>query len=298
MTLLKTTSPGYRDKLTGEFLAGQKEINLSDYSMPFDRDVNLEHLENIINKAMTKFGDPQTSVTGTAAAAKSDRWLAPRVHCSLRLTRREAALHGVWDWLALDPFNNYVRWRWGAGDGKVASDRFVSRDVRKHAIKRLWWGAELTRNGGDYSATDLLFTSTDVPNSWLNQHLFRHRPTAIASLRLLSTLNDDGSFASSDRQRDLIKAMNAAITTTMLDAVAHSKSVDSDTVDQWRHEPIDETAWFEQMPAGPDELPLEDSEIEAVHELLERVLDKMTFGKRNRSGEGTSNQAADTEASS
>ena len=267
--------------MTDEFLSGRVEIDLSKHATPFPRDVDVEHLENIVGAAMKR--------SDGSRPEESDRWLAQRVHATLRLTRREAAGQGLWDWLALVPLKEYVRWRW-TNDEKVGSERFVGREKNKHAIGRLWWGAELTRNGGDYSATQLLFTKQDIQNSWFKTRLFRHRPTAIASLKVLSEFND-GKFAG-DEQRDLVRGLNAAITTTMLDAVAHSKAVDADALIEWQKHQIVEMDYHKEMPEGPPEEALRDSDIANVRELLNHVVDKTIFVKRDRS-RGTVAQATE-----
>src|ERR1700743_3445755 len=84
--------------------------------------------------------------------ATSDRWLAPRVHCCLRLFRSEAADRGVWQWIALR-HHWYVNWRWANEDDLVAEDRWWGQ-VHKQAFARLWWGAEIFRNGSDYRSVE------------------------------------------------------------------------------------------------------------------------------------------------
>src|SRR5690349_5484270 len=54
---------------------------------------------------------------------ESDRWLAPRVHYALRLTRSEASDRETWHWLARNSWADYVRWRWSDGGKKeIAAD--------------------------------------------------------------------------------------------------------------------------------------------------------------------------------
>ena len=53
----------------------------------------------------------------------SDRWLAPRLHWSLRLTRSEAADRTMWEWLAVR-HADYVLWRWSGVEG-VAENRWI-----------------------------------------------------------------------------------------------------------------------------------------------------------------------------
>jgi len=186
----------------------------------------------------------------------------------------------IWSYAATVVLEDYVRWRWGSDHG-VAAERFICGEFNKHALARLWWGAELTRNGSDYSATSLLFVNQDLQNSWVKTRLFRHRPTALASLRLLSTF-DNGYFADSDTIRDLIKSFNMALTTTMLDAVAPSVDVDAQSIRDWFSEPVDETTMFEEMPIGPEEEAIEPAAIDAITELLKRVVAKTRFSRRKR----------------
>ena len=222
MDLLHRLNPQFRLLLSEDFLAGRTTIDVAKYTKGLRREIDVKHLVSIVDKAIDKFD--------SAKREESDRWLAPRVHAALRLTRREAADQGIWDWLAIGPLQHYVRWRW-MGDDRVGAERFAGREFNKHSVARLWWGAELTRNGSDYSATTMLFVKQDIQNSWFKTKLFRHRPTAIASLALLSTFSN-GDFAG-DEQRDLVKSLNVALTTTMLDAVATSAAVDADAMKEW-----------------------------------------------------------------
>ncbi|MEX0716592.1 MAG: DUF6339 family protein [Planctomycetaceae bacterium] len=271
-------APQFRSEITGDFLIGRAALDVAKHMQPFHRGVDLTPLINIVDKAMLKFG--------AARPEESDQWLAPRVHATLRLTRMEAADQRVWDFLAVVTLQNYVRWRWAQpddtnGTDKVGPERFSGREMNKHAVARLWWGAELTRNGSSYNDTSLLFVKQDIQNSWFKTRLFRHRPTAIASLRLLSQFND-GDFATDDQQRDLVKSFNIALTTTMLDAVAESPCVDSDAVREWIAVQPDETLMFDELPVGPPEEAIDEGAISAVRELLDRVVSRTRFAKRDR----------------
>jgi len=275
---LKRLAPQFRTLVTPDFLVGGAAIgseltkHIKDFKHGDDEAPDLDPLSNIVDKAMQKFSESRRE--------ESDRWLAPRVHATLRLTRRGASDTGAWSYLAMVPLEAYVRWRWGSDRG-VAAERFICGEFNKHAIARLWWGAELTRNGSDYSSTALLFVNQDLQNSWVKTRLFRHRPTALASLHLLSTFND-GQFADSDTIRDLIKSFNMALTTTMLDAVAPSVNVDAQSIRDWCSEEVDETTMFEEMPTGPAEEPIDPAAIDAITDLLKRVVHKTRFSRRKR----------------
>ena len=76
----------------------------------------------------------------------SDRWLAPRLHYALRLTRAEAADPDLWAWFGIRVLDNY-EWRWSGKNG-TADNRFRG-PMHKQAFARPWWGAELFRKGPD-----------------------------------------------------------------------------------------------------------------------------------------------------
>lgn len=269
-TKLMFLEPHARESVTQTFVEGQAVIDIAKHLKPFSRDVDLDALIHIVDHGVRKFG--------SALASKSDAWLAPRVHATLRLTRREAADSRVWEYLAVCILPEYVRWRWQAQDRKK---RFVGSPEYIQAVARLWWGAELTRNGPDYTLSRLLYQNQDLQNSWARCKLFNHRPTALASLQVLSTLQS-GEFASSDQIRDLIKSFNMALTTTLLDSVVPDLGVDAEAIAAWVTETIDETHWHEDDPIGPAELPVDPSAIAAATALLLRVIDKTKFAKRQR----------------
>ena len=112
-----------------------------------------------------------------------DRWLAPRLHFSLRLSRSEAADRRLWTWLA-DRHHDVVVWRWRDDAGRVADDRRTG-PIHKQAFARLWWGAELFRDGPDYGPVERAFLYQDLPNSYLHRPLVRCRSLALALVDLL-----------------------------------------------------------------------------------------------------------------
>ena len=167
---LHTLDPQARHLVSEDFLAGTATPDWTKYLKDFARSVDLEPFRTIVEKAMERFAADPTA---------SDSWLAPRVHATLRLTRREAADPRVWDYLAVIVAPDYVRWRWGGADGtQPKAARFVGPEY-KQALARLWWGAEMTRNARDYTWTKVLFANQDFQNSWARLDLFHHRPASI-----------------------------------------------------------------------------------------------------------------------
>lgn len=147
----------------------------------------------------------------------SDRWLAPRVHATLRLTRAEAADRGIWWFLAGVPFREYVVWRWAGDDGTVAGDRWGG-PIHKQAIARLWWGAELLRNATDYSPVEQFFDNQDLPNSYLHRPFVRVRPVALGILRALQHAAEGGSGPTSKQINRVAAMVNLATAARSMDA--------------------------------------------------------------------------------
>jgi hypothetical protein len=256
--------PGCRAQLTPAFRMGRNRPELRDYVQECDigRDLPFETVERLLLEARECFDDDPVA---------SDRWLAPRLHAALRLTRAEAGERYFWMWLAVEEFPDYVWWRFpGKTDDPdpakngTALKRFIGRD-RDHALGRLWWGAELFRRGGDYSPVVKSFEMQDIPNTWLSLDAIHNAAAAQAALVYLPGLNSDDINAFS-------KAMDHILTTVQLDAVAPLGAPDTIAVEEWieGHADIDELL-SNELPAGPDEDPPSAETIEAVDVLLRHV---------------------------
>jgi hypothetical protein len=186
--------------------------------------------------------------------SESDGWLAPRVHATLRLTRREAADRRLWSYLNIAAFPDYVRWRWLDPDdanSTVPIDRFLGEDSKNH-LGRLWWGAELTRNGEKYTRTEKAFRNSRFSVSWQVLDVMHHRPAALAIIDFLEQFND-GKGATDSQGSRIARALNAALRTLALDTVANNPEPDAEAFREWIIEPIDETKMMDQLPKGPEE---------------------------------------------
>lgn len=89
-----------------------------------------------------------------------ERRAAPLVHRALRLSRREAAQPGVWRFLAVVHRPDLVRHRWAVEAWATTRTRYWSPGMRhdSNVFSRLWWIAELTHDGDDYTLTDRVFS--------------------------------------------------------------------------------------------------------------------------------------------
>jgi len=256
MNRLKILLPEAQIVLTPEFLLSATVVDVSKFTKDFPRDIDVETFTDVIHEAMHRFED---------ASVASDAWLAPRVHASLRLSRREAAEGGIWEYLAVAIVPQYVRWRWRGKEKGTARKRYTGR-LDEQAIARLWWGAELTRNGPDYTPTTEAFKNQDVPNTWFRLNLFHHKPAIQAAVRFVAT-------KSSDETNRIAKLVDLALKTTALDAIAPSDRSDKAAIEEWVLEqpPLITELKKEVLPRGPDEPRVQESHIQAVLAFYERI---------------------------
>ena len=263
MRILKGLSPRARELVSLDFRKGnQATVDATDYvsELELGRTIDTTPIHAVVDEAMKRFTklDPW----------KSDPWLGPRIHSTLRLTRREAADKRLWEYLTVIEFPNYVRWRWAdeESDSPVTLDRFLGEDS-KNAIARLWWASELTRNGFDYSRTEKALDISRFSVSWFKLNVLHHRPAALASVDFLATFGVNG--ATSAQGQIMAKAVNLALRTVCLDSLAASPPTDAEAVREWIAEKIDETTMMNELPKGPDEAPVSDADIAAVRNLLD-----------------------------
>jgi len=175
----------------------------TDVTEQVTRDGGAEISLAALRSLRTAFEDRKES---WAAPEKSDQWLAPRLHSALRLTRAQAADKGLWHWVAVAFWPEYVTWRWGKS-GAVADNRWFG-PVNKQAFARLWWGGELFRDGPDYSVAELAFRNQDLVNSLLHRPVVRCRSLAIGIVKALWECAEAESGPDSDSINDLARVLN------------------------------------------------------------------------------------------
>jgi hypothetical protein len=235
------------------------------------RKIPLGPLQAVIAEAMRRY-DLQKSEPW-----RSDPWLGPRVHATLRLTRREAADKRVWEYLTVVEHPDYVRWRWRNPDdaeAPVPIDRFLGEDS-KNSLSRLWWAAELTRNGADYSPTVKALAISRFSVSWLKLNLIHHRAAALAAVDFLSSFRDEG--ATSEQGKVMAKAVNVALRTLSVDSLAVAPATDAETVREWCQQPVDETTMMDELPQGPDEAPVQAADVAAVRAVLDLLAERINL---------------------
>lgn len=127
--------------LTEELLKGEHVhggIDLAKVVDPLSEDDarwSVEPIRSLVEDAMFEFRADRT---------RADAWLAPRLHATLRLTRREAADKRLWNHIALAVAPDYVVWRHlseptaNKPGRRVAAERF--RVLRTGSVSRACGG--------------------------------------------------------------------------------------------------------------------------------------------------------------
>ena len=262
-TILRALPLKAAKEITSENFASGVPESVCRSVVDLPRRVSLEPLHQVISFAIREFGHRNV---------ESDAWLAPRIHAALRLHRSEAADRRIWDYLALIAFSHYVTWRWSKAE-KISLDRIVGPDHRQ-ALARLWWCAELTRNGPDYGPTIEVFRLQTAVQFILELKAFCNRPAALGFIKFLSTANA-GGWVLDEKVKVYANALNFALSTTVIDAFAPDEGPHIEALNNWITEEPDGLLMLKQLPNGPDEPRVEVASINSVSDLLFRLKSEM-----------------------
>ncbi|KND40973.1 DUF6339 family protein [Streptomyces stelliscabiei] len=258
--------------LTEELLRGEQVhggIDLAKVVEPLPEDDarwSVEPIRSLVEDAMYEFRADRT---------RADAWLAPRLHATLRLTRREAADKRLWNHLALAVAPDYVAWRHLSEpsakrpERRIAAERFRGPADRQ-CFSRLWWAAELFRNGPDYEPVVAACGNQDLIHTVLRMELIDHRPTAQALVRLLI----GGKITTGREIFGLSVAINAAGATLVYDVLARDEPRDPARLRDWIAEaasapPVDRR----HLPDGPDEDPVPEKSVASLTEYFAELFE-------------------------
>lgn len=211
-------------------------------------------------------------------APHADAWMAPRLHATLRITRAEAADSAYWNYLALLVAPDYVFWRHRSknkASGKIeAPIARYSGYYHTQTFSRLWWMAELFRNGADYGPVEFSFKYQELVNTALRSSVIDHRPTALALIRTLEQLSDHDVNAIGDLITPLVKAVNAAASTIVFDVLAPDGPVDDVALMEWIAESEDmaPVPW-DRLPEGPADCRICDEQINSIIPMFNDILE-------------------------
>ncbi|MFI6451920.1 DUF6339 family protein [Streptosporangium amethystogenes] len=241
-------------------------------------------IRELLDEAMRRFDD---------SASKADAWLAPRLHAMLRLTRREAADSRLWNFLCLRLAPDYVFWRhlrWPTVKKpvpEVSSARYHGA-FHVQAFARLWWVAELFRDGDDYKPVEVACGNQDMLNTVLRLEVIHHRPTAQAIVQLLRR-----QVVHTGREVNaLAKAVNAAGSTLLYEILAPDEVSDADAYRAWIDEVDTALVPYDSLPEGPDDVYVPRSAVDVLVPLFEKLyMDAPVRGREQASmTEGATHQ--------
>jgi hypothetical protein len=177
----------------------------------FAPDLETTGLDSLIAKTIE---DNERCSTGMDLA------MAISLHRTLPLTRRQASDSGFWSWLGVIHAPDFVAWRWAPnpGTGMRSRERYSGSRVRQ-TFARLWWAAELTRDGTDYSLTAELLNMPgfqDVYEAIFGRAFGNYRPAMAAFVTVIE--------GKSEKQiRRLARELGYALTTTVLETATEAE---------------------------------------------------------------------------
>ena len=146
---------------------------------------------------------------------ESDVLLAPRLHRALPLSRREAADPGPWRFLTVVHRPDLVRHRWENRSWASMRARFWSPGTRpdSNTFCRLWWIAELSREGDDYSLAEAALSRPALATGLFIRNLSSYQPAVAACIHALSDANSAQIDAT-------LKLLHKALSTIVLEALS------------------------------------------------------------------------------
>ncbi|MEW1997986.1 DUF6339 family protein [Streptomyces coelicoflavus] len=235
-------------------------LNQATEPLPESPRMRLRAVRDLIDDAMYLYGD--------ARPTQADAWLAPRLHAILRLTREEAADSALWNYVALGVAPDFVVWRHFSENKKSVNTRYFKGPYHKQAFARLWWSAELFRNGSDYEPVEVACGNQDMLNTVLRMDVIDHRPTAQALVRMLKR-----DVVRTGRDANALgKAVNTAAATLMYDVIAPDVERDAGAVRRWIDEAEEgHSVHHRPLPDGPVEEPAPEASVERVTELFTQL---------------------------
>jgi hypothetical protein len=204
----RLTSRG-RALVTPEFLAGQQTTVVpgDGHVETVEEVVPLSALDQVVKDCMTKHPAFETGM---------DQYAAVELHKALKMSRRLAGDLGVWHYLAVVKAPAFVRHRWGLSNGAITENRFLGNLV-KNTFARLWWGAELTVNNGNYADTQLLFSKSQDLYEQIFGRAFCRYPGAVRAFLKVVGPEPEKVF------RRAAKDFNHVLTTVVLEALGQQE---------------------------------------------------------------------------
>ena len=265
MSTLYRLKPSVAVALTADFLAGGPLPDLESYLESMD-----EEFDSDVVKALF-----EAALSGDKPKAEMDAWIAPRFHYLFRISRSAASDRGVWAWLAMTICRPYVISRFGS-EGAIKPMRYYG-ELLRNAVSRLWWGAEMVRNGPSYEYVPVVFSRVRTAEFALELRYSWYRSAAIAFTRVAEGIGR-GKKLSDQGMRDLSRAINAYLSLTALEAMGLSESENGLFDEDWRrHRPLLAEATEAEVPRlkGPHDAVVSPEAVVELEEWFREIASQM-----------------------
>ena len=186
----------------------EKSNELKRHELP---DIDLKYARIVLDEAMKNYDFFEEKGGKRSVFIYQEKWIAPRLHNALRLTRHEAGQADIWNYLALY-FSDYIRHRWMNPEKDNIAEylfRYVTKD--RHQLAKLWWMAEVTRNGSTYHK-DGGIANADFINQLLGVEDSRFQLTNLAVLSIQDDILGDGRYkATGDWNRAILMSIRKKV---------------------------------------------------------------------------------------
>lgn len=208
--ILRGLAPAGKRLLTPELASGElarwSEAQYAPFVVDLDRAPRLEAFDAAVDailRARERFD------------AELDGRFAPALHRALPLGRRQAADPAPWRYLAVVHRPDFVRHRWQNRSWASVQSRFWQNGTRpdSNAFARLWWIAELTRDGDDYALTEAVLLRQHLATALFVRTLGSYRPLVAACVEVLEG-------ATSVQAEATIKLLHKTLGTVVLEALS------------------------------------------------------------------------------
>lgn len=180
--------------------------------MPGHPTADLGELDSAVQRMIEEYPQHDTAIDGA---------LVETIHRRLDITRRTAGDPGLWHWLAVVRYPEFVRHRWKYRSEEAMREKFLGAgsDLYSNAIHRLWWIAELTSRGDDYSTTAVVFENQTMVNKVFDRWFARYQPAVQV---LCDELADEPSRVIDEATR----RFNHALTNVQLEGLSENEARD------------------------------------------------------------------------
>ena len=196
--------------MKGEATLTEEQLDEHVEPMPGDPTADLDRIDSAAEDVLQEYPEYATDIDGA---------LAEEIHRALDITRRTAGDPGLWHWLAVVQYPDLVRYRWEYRSEEAMREKFLGAgsDLYSNAIHRLWWIAELTSRGDDYSTTNAVFANQTMVNKVFDRWFARYQPAVRA---MCDELADEPSRVIDETTR----RFNHALTNVQLEALSEDEA--------------------------------------------------------------------------